>query len=206
MKRFLLLFVIIILGTSALAAKYYVDDQTHEFYKRELLNRGWLYGCIPPNWSLTEPGRGGLGYAVMKNRVDIVELELKAGLDPNDCNMGSSNISEYTMIKKNAVILDLLLKYGLDINKKSGMYTLLTMAIRYNSPECVKTLIKYNIDVNEEYKNKYPLNYSIKKNNAEVVKLLLDAGALPNDKTYKLIKRSNNQKIKQLFYEKFPQR
>ena len=58
MKRFLLLFIIIVLGTSALASKYYVDDQTHEFYKRELLNRGWLYGCAPFNTSLTEPVRG----------------------------------------------------------------------------------------------------------------------------------------------------
>ena len=50
-------------------------------------------------------------------------------------------------------------------------------------------------------KGKHPLNSAIKKNNAEVVKLLLDAGAKPNDKTYKLIKRSNNPEIKKLFSE-----
>ena len=203
MKRFFLLFIIVILGTSALAAKYYVDDQTHEFYKRELLNRGWLYGCAPFNTSLTEPVRGGFGYAILKNRVDIMELEVKAGLNPLDCGYGSINTA---ILHNKYQPLDFLLKHGFDVNEAPYDHSLLTFAIYRKHPECVRVLIENGADVNMVAKGKHPLNSAIKKNNAEVVKLLLDAGAKPNDKTYKLIKRSNNQKIKQLFYEKFPQR
>ena len=202
MKRFFLLFVIIILGTSALASKYYVDDQTHEFYKRELLNRGWLYGCVPPNWSLSEPVRYGFNGAVHKSRIDIMELEVKAGLNPLDCGDGVINMAIMSNRYKS---LDFLLKHGFDVNKVRIDHSLLTFAIYRKKPECVKVLIEHGADVNMIARGKHPLNSAIKKNNAEVVKLLLDAGALPNDKTYKLIKRSNNQKIKQLFYEKFPQ-
>ena len=202
MKRFLLLFIIIVLGTSALASKYYVDDQTHEFYKRELLNRGWLYGCAPPNWSLSEPVRGGFNIAVLKNRVDIMELEVKAGLNPVDC--GHNALSSAIMYNHTEAV-DFLLNHGFQPNEISIDHSFLTFAIYRKKPECVKVLIEHGADVNMVAKGKHPLNSAIKKNNAEVVKLLLDAGALPNDKSYKLIKRSNNQKIKQLFYEKFPQ-
>ena len=198
MKRFLLLFVIIILGTSALAAKYYVDDQTHEFYKRELLNRGWLYGCAPFNTSLTEPVRGGFGYAILKNRVDIMELEVKAGLNPLDCGYGSINTA---ILHNKYQPLDFLLKHGFDVNEAPYDHSLLTFAIYRKKPDCVRVLIEHGADVNMIARGKHPLNSAIKKNNAEVVKLLLDAGAKPNDKTYKLIKRSNNPEIKKLFSE-----
>ena len=202
MKRCLVLFIIIVLGTSALAAKYYVDDQTHEFYKRELLNRGWIYGCRPINWSLSEPSRGGFNWAVMQGRIDIMELQLKAGLDPLECGTDVVGISVFTN-KPNS--LDFLLKHGFNANEIHIDHSLLTLAIYHKHPQCVKVLIENGADVNMVARGKHPLNSAIKKNNAEVVKLLLDAGAKPNDKTYKLIKRSNNQKIKQLFYEKFPQ-
>ena len=202
MKRFLLLFIIVLIGTSALAAKYYVDNQTHEFYKRELLNRGWLYGCIPPNWSLSEPVRGGFDLAVMENRIDIMELEVKAGLNPVDC--GHLIVSS-TIMNNHPEALDFLLSNGFSPNEANLDHSFLSYAIYQKKPDCVRVLIEHGADVNMVAKGKHPLNSAIKKNNAEVVKLLLDAGAKPNDKTYKLIKRSNNQKIKQLFYEKFPQ-
>ena len=203
MKRFFVLFIIVLLGTSALAAKYYVDDQTHEFYKRELLNRGWLYGCAPPNWSLSEPVRFGFNGAVDKGRLDIMELEVKAGLNPVDCGGGVMGMA---IMKNRLKSLEFLLNHGFNANDISIDHSFLTFAIYRKKPDCVRVLIEHGADVNMVAKGKHPLNSAIKKNNAEVVKLLLDAGALPNDKTYKLIKRSNNQKIKQLFYEKFPQR
>ena len=203
MKRFLLLFIIGLLGTSALAAKYYVDDQTHEFYKRELLNRGWLYGCIPPNWSLSEPVRGGFDLAATKNRIDIMELEVKAGLNPIDCGYGSINMA---IMHNKYHPLDFLLKHGFKANDIYIDHSLLTFAIYRKKPDCVKVLIEHGADVNMVAKGKHPLNSAIKKNNTEVVKLLLDAGAVPNDKTYKLIKRSNNPEIKKLFSEQYPLR
>ena len=198
MKRFFVLFIIVLIGTSALAAKYYVDDQTHEFYKRELLNRGWLYGCAPFNTSLTEPVRGGFGYAILKNRVDIMELEVKAGLNPLDCG---HKIISMAILHDKYQPLDFLLKHGFDVNEAPYDHSLLTFAIYRKHPECVRVLIENGADVNMVAKGKHPLNSAIKKNNADVVKLLLDAGAKPNDKTYKLIKRSNNPEIKKLFSE-----
>ena len=186
-----------------MAAKYYVDDQTHEFYKRELLNRGWLYGCVPPNWSLSEPVRFGFNGAVDKGRLDIMELEIKAGLNPIDCGDGVVGMA---IIKNRIESLDFLLKHGFKANEISIDHSFLTFAIYRKKPDCVKVLIEHGADVNMVAKGKHPLNSAIKKNNAEVVKLLLDAGAVPNDKTYKLIKRSNNLEIKKLFSEQYPLR
>ena len=175
----------------------YAVSNTQEEYKKELLDKGYLYGCAPANWSLLEPIRGGFNYAVRKNRVDIMNLEIKAGLDPLSC-ANSNGFNAITA--KSYEALDSLLKYGYNPNDIFLGNTYLTYAILRKDSKAVEVLIQNNVDVNFSPSNKvYPLNMAIKKKQPEIVGMLLKAGAKPNNETLKLVEKTKNQEIKDLF-------
>ena len=192
MKKFLIISVVLLTGLSVYAA-----SKTQEDYKQELLDKGYLFGCAPANWSLIEPIRGGFNYAVQKNRIDIMELEVKAGLDPLSC----SNMNGFNAITtKSYEALDTLLKYGYNPNDIILGNTYLTYAIYKKDAEAIEILIKHKADVNFAPSDSgYPLNIAIKKKQPKIVKMLLAAGAKPNAKTFKLIEKTKNQEIKDLF-------
>lgn len=194
MKRLFIIFFLLCLPV--FAANYNVDKATHEYYKKQLEDQGWLYGFAPANWSLTQPVRGGFNYAMMKNRLDIMELEVKAGLDIRKCSI---NALFNSIMFNNYKVLEFMLQNGYSPNATYLDHSLLTFSIYRKKPDCVKVLIEHNVDVNMEYKNKNPLNSAIKKKQPEIVKMLLDAGAKPNEKTLKLVEKSRNGEIKALF-------
>lgn len=197
MKKFLIVLLLATISFPVFAeTAYNVDEATHQKYKQELLDKGYLYGFNPWNWSLIEPVRGGFNRAVMKNRVDIMELEVKAGLN---VKAASPALIPYTIMHNLTAPLNFLLTHGFSANGEYGGYSYLIGGINYKKPECVKVLIDNGADVNLYNKKRYPLNYAIKKNQPTIAKMLLDAGAKPNDETYKLVEKSKNQEIKALF-------
>ena len=169
---------------------------TQQEAKEKLKEKGYLYGCNPANWSLVEPVRGGYNWAAMHNEVEIMELEKKAGLDIATC--GNGVVYNVIMFKKDDA-LDFMLKNGLNPNTIYIDHSYLTFAIYRKNANAVKILIDNGADVNLIAKGKNPLNAAIKKKDAEIVKLLLDAGAKPNDKTLKLVEKTKNSEIKQMF-------
>ena len=50
MKKLLFLLLVLTYTTNVIAS-----DNSQEYYKQELLDRGYLFGCAPANWSLVEP-------------------------------------------------------------------------------------------------------------------------------------------------------
>ena len=191
MKKFLISLVLL---TSVLSV--YAIDMTTQQAKEELKDKGYLYGCTPVNWSLTEPVRGGFNWAAMHNEVNIMELEVKAGLDITSCG---KNLPVYLIIKNKPEALDFLLKNGYNANTTVQGYSYLNLATYYKKPEMAKVIIENGADVNLTTKHMNPLNYAIKKKQTEIVEMLLKAGAKPNENTNKLIEKTKNDDIKELF-------
>lgn len=191
MKKFLIISAILLTSLSVYAA-----TKTQEDYKQDLLDKGYLFGCTPANWSLIEPLRGGFNYAVQSGRVDIMELEVKAGLNPVSC--GNSVVNMAIFFKKNNS-LEFLLKNGFNANTQHLDHSFLTFAIYRKNPEAVRILLYNGADPNLNHGKKNPLNSAIKKKQPEIIKMLLDSGAKPNDKTFELIEKTKNQEIKDLF-------
>ena len=180
----------------SVAAVAVTENKTQEDYKQELLDKGYLFGCAPMNWSLLEPIRGGFNYAIQKNRVDIMELEVKAGLNPVSCGNGVVNMA--IMLKKNEP-LNFLLKNGFNANTQYLDHSFLTFAIYRKNADAVKILLENGADPNLNHGSKNPLNAAIKKKQPEIVKILLNSGAKPNEKTLKLVEKTKIQEIKDLF-------
>ena len=189
MKKLLVSFILL----TTLCSVYAYEKN---IYKEELKERGWLYGCTPANWSLAEPERGGFNVAVMNGEVEIMDLEVKAGLDITKCGENLPNLATW---KKQPEALDFLLKNGFNPNKIYLDHSYLTFAIYRKNLEAVQVLIDNGADVNLIAKGKHPLNSAIKKKQPEIVKMLLNAGAKPNEKTTKLVDKSKNEDIKNLF-------
>ena len=189
MKKLLVSFILL----ASLCSVYAYEKN---IYKEELKERGWLYGCTPVNMSLSEPVRGGFNFAVMNGEVEIMDLEVKAGLNITKCGESLPNME---IRKKQPEALDFLLKNGFNPNKIYLDHSYLTFAIYKKNPEAVQILIDNGADVNLIAKGKHPLNSAIKKKQPEIVKMLLNAGAKPNEETTKLVDKSKNEDIKNLF-------
>lgn len=192
MKKLVLCLTILLLSVPVMA------EMTQQEAKEALKDKGYLYGCTPANWSLVEPVRGGFNWAALHNEVDIMDLEVKAGLDITTCGRA---VGLQTIMFKKTEALDFLLHYGYNPNQLVSDHSYLTFAIYRKNPQAVKILIENGADVNMLGKGKHPLNSAIKKKQPEIVKMLLDAGAKPNEKTAKLVKKTKNQEIKSYFNE-----
>jgi hypothetical protein len=190
MKKVLICSLILLSSLSVFAI-----EKTRQDYIDELKDKGYLYGCTPVNMSLANPVRGGFNWAAMHGEIDIMELQVKAGLDVTSCG---KNLPLILMSKKQTEAFEFLIKNGYSANGTLQGLSYLIFAEHYKNPEIVKILIDNGADVNLEQKGYTPLNYAIKKKNPEIVKMLLDAGAKPNEKTIQLVKKTKVQEIKDL--------
>lgn len=177
-------------------ASVYAIDTTRQQAIEELKDKGYLYGCNPANWSLSEPVRGGFIRAAMRNEVDVMQLQVKAGLDITSCG---KNLPAYLIMKNKPEALDFMLKNGYNANNTIQGYSYLNLATHYKKPQMARVIIDNGADVNLITKNIHPLNYAIKKKQAEIVEMLLNAGATENEKTEQLVAKTKDEDIKQLF-------
>lgn len=98
-----------------------------------------------PNFQ-DDNGFSYLHRACQTHYVDAIKILLELGADPNINDMrGSSPISEAIgMINENnAEILEIMLKYGLDLEKMEGDMTLKEMIESFDNDEMNKILKKY---------------------------------------------------------------
>lgn len=193
MKKSLLVLLLLSSITAVCATELTKAD-----YKQELKERGYLFGCTPVNWSVTEPVRGGFNYAAMNGEVDIMELEVKAGLDIKQCG---KNLPLVLIQKHQYEALDFILKNGYSANHTIMNIPLLSFASQYKDPEIAKILIDNGADVSIQTTSLdyYPLNFAILRKQPEIVEILVNAGAKPNTKTKKLVDKTKNEEIKKVF-------
>ena len=132
----------------------------------------------------------GLGYAILKGKIELVDTYLKAGMSPNETYM-TVPMTILAIAYKQPECLQLLLDNGAKLDD-----SLLVYSINYRNSECVDVLLKNGVDPNKLYRGYYPLNYAIKKKEGKIVNSLLLSGARPNDTTVKLIAKSKNEQLK----------
>lgn len=192
MKKLILILFALMLTSFALA---YDVPKNEEYYKTQIQNQRFLY-------SMT-----GLCNAIQKGNSEVVELFMQAGFSPNGSYAGTP-LAMFALYQKQINSFKVLLKYGADpettipplfVSIKSQ--NLLSYAIKKKSSEAVKCLIENNADVNKVYNNRTPLNYALQTRQPVVVEMLLQAGAIPDEKTYKLVNKSKDAYIKDLFAE-----
>ncbi len=96
--------------------------------------------------------------------------------------IGRTSLLFIAINKKQEKYVSLLIKYGLDINKKMNKWhTPLLRAIRNEDISMIKLLIRLGADVNLIIDNAItPLTFAILYNNKEIIKLLLRNGANMN--------------------------
>ncbi|RMD40775.1 hypothetical protein DV735_g4377, partial [Chaetothyriales sp. CBS 134920] len=142
-------------------------------------------------------GETPLFVAIQAGRVDIMEILLDHGANPN-LPGPKHPLWPSTYQPKG---LQLLISRGADLRKCPGI---LELATSLNNMESVKTLINAGVDVNTKKDGVYtPLCSAIRDNRTELVSLLLASGADPNEPaseypTFKCITHNRAQFLPQL--------
>lgn len=137
--------------------------------------------------------------AINKKQVNIAEMYIKDGFNVNQKYVGGASPLIMAIYNNDYKMCEMLLKNNANPNYEVATLTPLHFAIRKKQPEIVNLLIKYNVNVNQSCKKTLPLNFAIQKDNAEIVEMLLKAGAKPDEKTKKMVEKSKNEDIKNLF-------
>lgn len=192
LKKISIIFIIVLLSTVGFA---YEISKDSEYYKSQIQNQRFLYN------------EAGLFNAITENNSIVVEYFMKAGFNPNSTFAGTPVVIHALYVNDNESF-NILLKYGANTETKVPAFwvsikpqNLLSFAIKRQSSDAVKTLIVNNVNVNKKFNGRTPLNYAIQTKQSKIVELLLNAGATPDYKTYKLIKKTKDEYIKDLFID-----
>ena len=116
------------------------------------------------------------------------------------------------VFKNDTISLNLLLKYGADVNflEKKGMHPIMVGCIA-NSFESVKILLEKGVDVNwksRSSRNQQPIRFASQRGSLKLVKLLLEYGAdmesTPDDKATPLLASLNakNYEVAKFYFSK----
>lgn len=190
MKKLFITLALLLLAGSVFAFDVEKND---EYYRNQIGSYRIPYSNL------------GLMKAVQDKKTAAVELFMEAGFDPNHEFMGVP-MSMLALHRKDTDTFDVLLKHGANPEATApacGVSTkpqnLLSFAIKRKSSNAVKTLIESKVDVNKVFNGKKPLNYAIQTKQTKIAELLLNAGAKPDEKTWKLVDKSKDEYLKDLF-------
>ena len=114
-----------------------------------------------------------LGYAVRKDRMDIVNLLIKAGADVNSSEVARQLIDSVKCRSVDDV--KLLTEAGVRVNNANGTEALIT-AIESNSIECVNVLLQAGASVNVNGGQFSPLYFAVRDSYNDCVEALINAG------------------------------
>lgn len=190
MKKVLLFLLTVFLLTNVAFASEVKDEM---YYKRQIQNQRYPYS------------NAGIITAIKRGKYDIVELYMNAGFDANS-SYGGTPLIFFAIYTQQAKCLDVLLEAGANPETTiPPMYvschseTALTYAIKRKNSDMVKSLIQYKVDVNRNYKGQKPLRLAVAKKQTKIVETLLKAGATPDEKTIKMVQKSKDVYLEDLF-------
>jgi ankyrin repeat protein len=120
--------------------------------------------------------------AVDKNNIDLVQLALQQGTDPNQVGKFDTTALHRAALNGNIDIVNLLVISGADINFQDyGGATPLSIAARTGQVTVTKELVKNGADMNSQDAQGYtPLHRAVANRQATVSKYLIKAGANVN--------------------------
>lgn len=124
--------------------------------------------------------RSALHIAVEKNAINVVELLLKNGANPNTPQVYTETPLHTAAALGNIECMRLLLSHGADVRSQFGKkrMTALHLAAEDDYSECVKLLLKHGADVNaRNFDGKTPLHLACLSQCAETVEILILNGA-----------------------------
>ena len=171
MKKFLIFIFLLVFPYYSISFANDIDG----YYRQEILNSN-----LPFNTT-------GFFEAIRRGNIAIVDLFLKAGMNPNATLAGSPAPMQALYLNK-IEILDLLLSSGADVETEvpplwvaAKKQNLLSYAIKRKNEDAVKVLIKYGVDVNRTFDNPLPLTRAKTSKQENIIKLLIQAGAQDNN-------------------------
>lgn len=128
-----------------------------------------LNNDVNPN-IIDNEGKSALFY---HNNIEIIDLLLKNGADPNvQKSFEKETVLFDTIYYNNIEMTQLLLKYGADPNIQNEYgKTVLFDAVKQNKIEITKLLLEYGADPDIEYNNKTPRKIAKDKNFEEIIRL-----------------------------------
>ncbi len=127
---------------------------------------------------LDPEGRTAFQVAVESNAIQVAELLLEHGADPNRWVSLNESALAYAVDQVNVDMVKLLLARGVSIANEEGREGPLLRAARTGSKEIVAALLDAGCNIDEHNTNgDTPLHLAAEKGHAEVVTLLLDRGA-----------------------------
>ena len=190
MKKVILLLSILLISGTAFA---FDVPKNEEYYKSQIQNQRFLYNAT------------GLAGAIQKDNPEVVDMFMKAGFDPNTTLTGTPMLI-FAIYQNKPECAKVLLNAG--ANPETSVPPMfvsvrsvnaLTYSINKGSSDIVSSLIEHNVDVNKTWNGKTPLNRAIAKKQVKIVEMLLKAGATPDKKTWKLVEKSKDEYLNELF-------
>ena len=127
---------------------------------------------------------------IKKNKLENVDLMLKAGISPNSDFFGEYAIF-YAVKYNKTEIANLLLEKG--ANPNAGFNSPLFWAVKNKNEDLVKSLVSKGakLDYTDIVSSKSIIYTALEKNNLDIAKLLLDNGAKIDSKSALLIEKKN---------------
>ena len=190
MKKLILIVLSLFLTNISFA---YEVQKNENYYKSQIQNQRFLYN------------ESGMVNAITKKNSNVLEMFLKAGFSPNTKYSGTPIIM-YALFMNDIKSFDILLEAGANPETQvpalfvsAKPQNLLSFAIKKRSSEAVKSLINHNVDVNKVFNGQTALNYALKTKQTIIVELLLKAGAKPDNKSLKIVNKTKDEYLKDLF-------
>ena len=190
MRKFILLLITLLMVNTVYAFEV---KKNEDYYKNQIQQERFLYNVT------------GLADAIQKNNPEVVDMFMKAGFDPNSTLAGTPMLI-FDIYKNKQECAKVLLDAGAnpEVSVPPMFASLrsinaLSYSINKGSSEIVSALIEHNVDVNKTWNGKTPLNRAIEKKQVKIVEYLLKAGAKPDKKTWKLVEKSKDEYLRDLF-------
>jgi hypothetical protein len=152
-----------------------------------------------------------LGFAVVEQKVAIVDLLLTRGADPNirvyafvTKFQHSLSLVSYAGFKNNTELMKVLLSHGLNLEDPEYNHRPIWWAICYNNIDMLRLFIEKGVDLGPTIGIDWPLLDAVKFGHAEMVVMLLEKGGILGDASdiaelYHAIEKCRSVEVQQIF-------
>lgn len=129
-----------------------------------------------------------VGYAVVQEKVGLVDFLLARGANPNTrvyafvtSFQHSLSLVSYAGFKNNTELMKVLLSRGLAVEDPEYHYRPIWWTIYHNNIHMARVFIEKGIDLSPTLPGDWPLLEAVRFGHAEMVLLMLEEGGMPED-------------------------